>query len=128
TASGIPAGIFFGFTNGASGNGSMSGGVLNVTYQEYVGYFGNGTFNQSGGSNNPSSYLTLGWQPSGKGTMTLSGGLLNVGSATYVGYLGSGTFYQTGGTHTTGTLYVGYSGTGLYSMTNGTLSIANFAD
>src|SRR5207253_2578347 len=98
----VPGGLFFGYTNGASGTGTLSGGNLAVAYQEYIGYFGSGMFTQSGGSNT-THYLTTGWQPAGNGTMVLSGGTLDT-FQTYTGFFGNGNFFQSGGIHTTSDL------------------------
>src|SRR5207245_11396760 len=71
----VPSGIFFGYNGSARGEGSLSAGTLHANYQQYVGYFGTGTFTQTGGSNS-AEYVTMGWQPTGNGTYTLSGGIL----------------------------------------------------
>jgi hypothetical protein len=116
----LPSGLIFGYSNGASGAGSLSAGTLSVDYQEYIGFFGRGTFSQSGGSNS-ATYLTMGWQPSGNGTVTLSGGTVTTFLGTYVGYQGSGTFNHSGGTHNANGLYIGDRATsvGAYAMSNG---------
>jgi hypothetical protein len=127
----LPSGLIFGYSNGASGSGSLSAGTLTVNYQEYIGYFGRGTFNQSGGTNSV-LYLTMGWQPGSSGTITLSGGTITT-SGTFVGYYGNGVFNHSGGVHNANRLYIGsnLNGTnpasvGVYSMSNG--AVLNVAD
>ena len=100
---------------------------LNVNNQ-YIGLSGTqpytqsagsvGVFAQTGGTNNISQNLYLGYNPLDIGTYTLSTtsgtGLLSVGAAgegsAYVGYSGTGIFLQTGGTN--------YVASGLYLGNN----------
>jgi hypothetical protein len=127
----LPSGLIFGYSNGAFGAGSLAAGTLTVNYQEYIGYFGRGTFNQSGGTNSM-TYLTMGWQPGGSGTVTLSGGTIATFQS-FVGWYGNGVFNHSGGTHNPIDLFIGSNpnGTnpasvGVYSMSNG--AALNVAD
>jgi hypothetical protein len=64
----------------------------------YVGYWGPGTFTQSGGTNTISSNLIVGNDLEAAGTYSLSFGLLSANIAN-IGYADSGVFIQTGGTN-----------------------------
>jgi hypothetical protein len=124
----LPTGLIFGYSNGASGAGSLSGGSLSVDYEESIGYAGRGIFNQSGGSN-LTAYFTLGSEPTGSGTVNLSGGTLTTTGNTFVGLQGSGTFNHSGGTHNAFMLEiagVAPSGFGAYSMSNS--AVLNVSD
>ena len=93
-----------------SGTIQMSGGSLTVSYYEYVGNDGAGTFNQTGGTNNVSSSsggLYLGYTSASYGSYNLSAGQL-LGNLQYLGYSGTGRFTQSGGTNTFSNLYLGY--------------------
>jgi hypothetical protein len=99
----------------------MSGGNLMNTVGAIIGFYGTGTFNQSGGTHITSN-LRVG-QRTGTGTYNLSDGTLDVTVQTVVGgKLGAatGTFNQTGGTlTTTGETVVGYYGTGIFNQSAG---------
>jgi hypothetical protein len=114
---------------------NLQDGVINAASMN-VAWQGNGTFNQSGGTNNVTS-IRLGHEVGGNGTYNLTGGTLNAGgntagflNGTVVGYSGTGSFVQTGGTHTitqgnfTG-LLLGYlpGSAGSYRLDNGTLNV-----
>jgi hypothetical protein len=128
-----------GTSPGGAGTYTLSGGSLNSTSasgeDQIIGYYGNGTFNQSGGTNNvspanPSSSqytMILGYQA--LGTYNLSAGMLNDPGWEDVGLIGAGTFNQTGGTHAVGyNLSLAgnlYSSEGTYLLRNSaTLSVA----
>jgi fibronectin-binding autotransporter adhesin len=120
--------LVLGFQPGARGTYLLSGGTLNATsvapnYAEVIGYFGNGSFVQTGGTNN-AQRLLLGSFTSGSSTCTatysLSGGTLSVAQQELVAGQGLATFTQTGGTHAVGTdLFIAYesNATGSYSLT-----------
>ena len=146
------ANLYLGYQVGSSGTYNLSGtGQLSAEHPapEYIGYYGMGTFMQSGGINALSwANLYLGSQAGSSGTYELSGtGQL---SAYYVviGDYGTGTFTQSGGTNTanlilggkpgsngtynlsgTGQLsadayeYIGQSGTGTFTQTGGTNTV-----
>src|SRR5262249_10201510 len=80
-------------------------GTLNVNNgNEIVGYFGAGTFFQSGGTNSTSWELGVGVSTSG--IYTLSGGTLNASAPSFalaIGLGGAGTFNQSGGVNNIGT-------------------------
>ena len=106
---------------GSTGTYTLSGtGVLADSSNEYVGYQGLGTFNQSGGSNTIGSgaFLDVGTFFGGTGTYVLSGGTLSVSGNEYVGDGSIGTFNQSGGTNsnTGGFLLVGGGSTGSYVL------------
>ncbi len=121
--------LYLGYNAGDNGAYSLSGSSqLSSAYfasYEYVGYFGTGTFTQSGGTNRfsgPYTALCLGYNAGSSGTYILSGS--GQVSAVYeeVGIGGTGTFTQSGGTNSIGvTLSLGSNGT--YSLSgNGLLS------
>jgi T5SS/PEP-CTERM-associated repeat protein len=125
----------------SSGTYSLSGnGALNIDSTGsgtgagmFVGYNGNGTFNQSGGTvtvgNSTLGNLYVGYNSAGAGTYLLSGGTLSAGGYEYVGHAGAGTFNQTGGYNNegAGTLTVGYAnGAGNYFLSSGTLAVGGW--
>src|SRR5205823_4851873 len=69
--SSLPAGFLLGREVFGSAAATMTAGTLLVDYEEYVGWYGQGTFNQSGGSNQ-ALYFTTGFQPGSFGTASLS--------------------------------------------------------
>jgi len=103
--------LLVGFEAGSSGSVNLSGGFLNVSTEEDVGYNGNGQFYQSGGTNMipTDSVLVLGDNVGSSGTYTLAGGLLTGPATTFVGNSGLGNFVQTGGTHVSTTVIMGYT-------------------
>jgi hypothetical protein len=117
--------------DGTLGTFSLSAaGSLSVSGTESVGYSGTGNFNQTGGTNTPSS-LDVG--VSATGTYTLSGGTLSVNGAEIVGQDEMGNFNQTGGTNTLplgSSLFLGDgSGPGLYNLSGtGVLTVSGDED
>jgi hypothetical protein len=104
----------------------------------YVGYEGNGVFNQSGGTA-IARFFTTGYDHNGtntgaSGTSNLSGGIMIANGASYVGFIGEGVVNQSGGTHVTGELFIGDLGngtgvasTGTYNQTGGRVTVSNTA-
>ena len=124
--------LIVGNVSGSEGEYTLSNGTLSIGHEVYVGYGGDGTFTQSGGTHTlggTSSVLYLGWAAVGSGTYALSGGTLSVGDEVHLGYSGEGAFTQTGGTFTISggddeILWIGYSSgsTGSYDLSGGTFS------
>ncbi|MFH1550313.1 MAG: PEP-CTERM sorting domain-containing protein, partial [Planctomycetota bacterium] len=139
--------------NGATAAIAASGGALSARH-EYIGYYGTGEFNQDGGTNTVSDYLSLGYKSGSGGTYNLNAGELSAGSEYIGGYFYSactGEFNQTGGINTVvsdlgvgyssgsiGTYnlgagelsvgsseYIGYHGTGEFNQTGGTHTVSN---
>jgi hypothetical protein len=117
-------------TNVGSGVYTQTGGTLNVTSGEYVGYSGNGVVNQSGGFNTAAS-LFIGSNANGtnaaaSGVYSMSNGAsLSVTNSFLVGLSGSGTFNQTGGNATASsgiTLASSPGGTGVVNLSGGTFT------
>lgn len=82
----------------ATGTYTLSGGMLGVFANEYIGNFGRGNFNQSGGTHTftgQSDTVTIGNSNTASGSYTLSAGTLKVGSE-FIGYNGTGDFNQLG--------------------------------
>ena len=107
---------------------TLSGGLLQVTANEYIGVDLASVVNQSGGTNSVAGGLYLGYHSgtSAVGVYNMSNGAtLSVGGSEYVGNAGTGTFNQSGGTHSVvGTLYVqpGTAATGAFNLSGGSLS------
>jgi len=116
-------GLFIGYNPGSNGSYSLSGtGCLTVNANESVGYSGNGTFTQTGGTNSITAGdgLFIGNNAGSTGTYSLSGsGSLITSRDEHVGNSGNGTFTQTGGTNSI------TSGSWLY-IANNTGSIGTY--
>jgi fibronectin-binding autotransporter adhesin len=91
--SGIQSLLDVGAGPGSTGNFSLSGGMLSVNGNEFVGDSGTGVFNQTGGTNEiaGSHSLTIGNNNGSSGTYTLSGGSLAVGGLVNLGLLNGST-------------------------------------
>jgi fibronectin-binding autotransporter adhesin len=88
--------LYVGYYNGATGTYNLSGSGLLSAGTEFVGYYGTGTFNQTGGTNSMTGQLNMddGYAP---GLYNLKGpGLVSAGSE-YIG--DNGGFTQTAGTN-----------------------------
>jgi hypothetical protein len=142
------AGLAIGLFANASGSYLLgSTATLAVTGNEYIGGFGIGVFNQTGGTNSVAYTSSLGQNSGtfalgafgGTGTYILSGGLLSVPMTEALGgnysgergSIGTGIFTQTGGVNDCGALYVGYSADrvffgcqGNYLLSAGTLAVS----
>jgi formylglycine-generating enzyme required for sulfatase activity len=131
--------LFLGNKAGDRGSYSLTAGLLYAVTvndgggysSEMVGNSGNGSFTQTGGTNQFTGYsgaLYLGYNSSGSGSYALSGtGLLTV-STEYVGYSGAGTFSQTGGVNQVSSLMLGSNGgSGTYNFSGGTLALASLS-
>ena len=91
---------------------------------QYVGFYGRGTFSQSAGINSESDVF-LGYHTGSSGTYELIGGSISTWNSQYVGHAGTGTFSQSGGTNTVGgSLYLGYTSgaKGTYNLSGGSLT------
>ncbi len=105
-------------------------GTANVTStgQEFVGYTGNGTVTQDGGTNTSNTLLELGAQAGSTGTYNISGGRLDAnGSGMVVGDNGTGNFTQSGNSNVEvhGDLHAGVStgSSGTYTLDAGNLTV-----
>jgi len=97
TINNMYTGFEVGAVSGSTGSYLLSGtGTLTTNGREYIGGDGNGTFNQTGGTNNVASFLLLGNSVGSTAVYTLSGGKLNSNQEN-IGYEGNGTFNQSGG-------------------------------
>ena len=99
----------------------ITGGLLS-TANHYVGYIGAGTFTQSGGTNNISQGLYLGYTNGDIGTYILCGNGQLSAASEYVGHDSGATalFRQNGGGNMAG--YVSIGSGGCYLLSGGTLS------
>jgi hypothetical protein len=140
--------LYLGYNPGSNGNYNLADGKLTVNGDTYVGYSGQGWFNQGLFWNDTTPVSTPGGTfqtgnlyvggsdkgTTGNGNYNLANGNLTVTKNTYVGYSGQGYFSQTGGTHTvTGTLTIqvnpGSTGTyGTYEMSGGKLNAGNITN
>jgi fibronectin-binding autotransporter adhesin len=90
--------LYVGYGAGSSGAYSLSGsGRLSVPY-EYIGYYGSGSFTQSGGTNAVSGGLVLGEYAGSAGTYNLNAGLLSLSFGGLTQGAGSASFNFGGGT------------------------------
>ena len=134
-------------THPGNGTYNLSGGLLTgngnspAGGEELVGMGGTGTFNQTGGTNNPYAFFNVAGNGTssistpltgGLGFYKLSSGLLTM-SAHYnyeeVGTLGTGVFTQTGGTNSCYSLQLGnldnIAGShGTYNLDGGVLQVS----
>ncbi len=125
--------LYLGYGQGSNGTYTLSNGNLidnGGNYPLTIGFEGNGTFIQSGGTNALTCFLTLGWMPGSNGTYTLSNGNLadNSTDPFEVGFEGTGTFIQSGGTAALACqLVVGdeEGSNGTFSLSNGTFTSAS---
>jgi fibronectin-binding autotransporter adhesin len=128
-----PRYLDIGYGHGSAGTYSLSGnGSLTVTASEFVGYLGNGSFNQTAGVQTIGTvgsyqYLDLGL--GGTGSFGLSGaGSLSVNGGVTVGQLAAGTFNQSGGSlSSTITEVVGNYGAGTFNQNGGLQTIGTTA-
>ncbi len=114
------ANVYLGYTSGSSGTYELSGGeftvesIYNYECRVHVGYYGTGTFLQTGGTHNIRNadysgrgHLYVGHQQGSAGLYSLSGGDLIVDGTEYIGYYSAGEFVQTGGTNMADEIYLG---------------------
>ena len=109
---------------------TLGSGLLAIGGDEVIGLVGRGTYVQTGGSNQTSTF-SVGSQ-AGTGTAQLSGGRLTVSGAATLGASGSGALNHSGGTLSAASLILGSSiglnpsGVGAYVLGNtAALQIAN---
>ncbi len=135
------ANAYLGYGLGATGELSMTGGLLNVASSYVVpGYSGTGTITISGGTLDASAAngIVVGWYSGSTGTLTISGGSVNAnkaaGSGIRCGYKGSGTINMTGGSVLALKMTVPYDVNGMgrlhldggiIELTSGTFSIGD---
>ncbi len=89
--------MVLGYTSGGTGTYNLSGtGLLISTPPESIGYYGNGSFTQSGGTNSAAGGLVLAQYGGSTGIYNLNGGLLRLSGLSRGS--GNGTFNFGGGT------------------------------
>ena len=111
-------------TGGGPGTYSLSGRGHLSAPTEIVGYTGQGTFTQTGGTNTVSGTLYLSWLPGGSGTYNLDGGQLVVwgisqGTGNAVFNFNGGTLQASDSFATNLPMAMGTSGGGATFDTNG---------
>jgi fibronectin-binding autotransporter adhesin len=115
--------LYLGYNTGSSGTYQLSGGMLTAPFLN-VGYYGNGSFQQSGGAAN---FTTIGVGSVGGGSGSC---ILNAGTITdsyeQIGVSGSGTFTQNGGVNSVSVFMAladDYYSLGTYNLNGGLLSL-----
>ncbi|HEX8523548.1 MAG TPA: hypothetical protein VF669_14940 [Tepidisphaeraceae bacterium] len=109
----------------ATGFYTLSGAsILSVGGDEFVGYKGNSTFTQSGGTHTVGGAMTMAWGANTIGCYKLNGGTLAVSNQLEVGDAtnASGTLTQTAGYLEAGTLALGTAASspkGIYAISGG---------
>ena len=128
--------LCLGYSTGSSGSYNLSAGLL-TSQIETVGFFGSGTFNQSGGTNSitlphfntPDDLpLCLGYNGGSNGCYTLGGSAVLSAQGECLGFFGTGTFTQSGGRNDVGELYINrgtYTQSGGTNTVNGRLSLGS---
>lgn len=114
--------FYVGYLAGSQGTYRLTEGSIDALWDQYIGYQGQGYFDQSGGIHN-SSFTYLGESAGSSGSYSLSGGTWK-GSYVIVGNLGTGNVTQTGGIANLGQIDIG-KGTGsqgTYALTGGQLN------
>ncbi len=121
--------LYLGYDSADSGTLNITSGSLNISTDGYIGYKGNGTIDQSGGTLSVTSYLRLGYEyfSTASGTYNHSGGILNCGSLRLAEYREtSGTYNLSGsGIINTGRTDVGVDGVGNFYHTGGTNMVSD---
>lgn len=128
----VGVGLWIGQGVGMAGVLNLSGSGLLSASSQTVGHSGNGTFTQTGGTNDAldvsgNGSLTLGAQVGSTGTYSLSAGSLTT-YFEFVGNSGTGTFSQTGGTNSAGQLYlgIGTGASGTYTLSGAGILSASY--
>jgi autotransporter-associated beta strand protein len=122
--------LYVGYNSSGVGTYVLSGvaSTLTVNGNEFVGYNGSGTFNQSNGTQMVTNTVDVAFTGTGRGTFYLSGGTLNASQGVNIGGAGTGQFTQTGGNVIIGApsqINSPNSGSGTYLLNGGTLSESN---
>ena len=131
-------GLFLGTSASSNGSYNMGGSTVLNAGSEYIGLSGVGTFSQTGGVNNLTGQnfdgeFAIGVNPGSVGNYNISGtAILNtMGESEWIGLSGTGTFTQSGGTNylpknTTAVIWLGvnYGSMGIYNLNAGSLVAA----
>jgi len=117
--------FFVGYNADATGTYNLSGTGELLSYEdEYIGYSGDGYFNQTGGSNTISgagNNLYLGYNTGSLGNYTLTGGTLTVGNDLVVGNAGTGNLFIQNNATAYVTNNLSINGTSAVNLNGGTL-------
>lgn len=143
----LKGGLFMSPTDGSNTTYTLTGGSI-AAHDIYVGYEGNGQFNQIGGSVSVQDGITLGREDEAFGVYVMNAGSVDTyrialgrknggygiwtqangdttAFDTKVGFAGTGVLSMNGGTFTTSKLSIGdgeYGGSGQLLLSNGTLN------
>jgi len=93
------------------------------TYETTVGYHGDATFTQEGGSHDTSTFLYVGIYSGSEGTYTLENGAVSANDLTIGGTDATGTFNQSGGELVVDTIFLGWGGIGNFKQKGGNVTI-----
>ena len=113
--------LYLGYSAGATGTYTLTGGTLSSSSRQYIGYAGKGAMIVRSGGQASGATGYLGYYPGSTGTTTVTGtgSTWTNSGGLYVGGGGSGTLnVEAGGAVNSGGLYVG-----CYSSGKGTLTI-----
>ncbi|MEI8309292.1 MAG: hypothetical protein WCH98_00910 [Verrucomicrobiota bacterium] len=114
--------FYVGYLADTQGTYQLNAGSIDALWDQYIGYQGQGYFNQAGGTHN-SFFTYLGKSAGSSGSYSLSGGTWK-GGCLIVGDLGAGNVTQSGGIANLGQIDIGKgSGSrGTYALTGGQLN------
>jgi len=120
--------LYLGYSSGVSGTYNLSGGSLSSSRYGYVGYYGTGLFDQTGGEVDISN-LRIGFKANSSGTYNLENGEITTEHTT-IGFQGVGLFEQRGGTHNTVNMSLATFGnsSGTYNLFDGDLTVSSGLD
>ncbi|HNR14016.1 MAG TPA: PEP-CTERM sorting domain-containing protein [Thermodesulfobacteriota bacterium] len=119
--------LILGHTSTGIGTYNLDDGILDVTFEEYIGDEGKGCFYQNGGEHNLDGAMYVGLDSGGTGEYHLSNGTLNVSDHITLGTnTGSSGTFELSGTGSVGVSYmhVGRGGAGTFTQTGGTNTVA----
>lgn len=124
--------LFVGYSAGASGTYELRGGSLyswSTPQDQIIGYSGQGSFNQTGGSIFATRNIVLGHNTGASGTFNLSGDSTLTADTLTVGEWGQGSFTQTAGIAQLGVASVaaGNASVGSLGIRGGQFDVSNGA-
>jgi len=115
--------LYMADNTGSSATYNLSGGLLSLTdsaFGELIGYGGVATFNQTGGTNTSSGYISVGSGAGAVGVYSLTGtGSMSAAVDEAIGAAaGTGTMNQSAGINTAAALFIGSvaGGNGVYNL------------
>jgi T5SS/PEP-CTERM-associated repeat protein len=114
--------FFVGYNAGSTGTYNLSGTGELLSYEsEYIGYSGDGYFNQTGGAHGVIGSLYLGYNSGSAGIYTMSGGTLNILNDVVVGSSGTGSLWVNSSATAYVTNNLSINGASVVNINGGTL-------